>query len=119
MSVEILKIDGVLVIMPEIYHACSLDVYEEITGIFLGLLLDVHAVDKQYDVLRLPLKETLHYGSTFTGEDRFPAVGQSGKYIDLRLEWFYFNGGKQKKRVAWTTHEKWKEIVTDRQLKPF
>lgn len=118
MNVDVLHADANLVVMPSIYHVGVLDVYEETTAIYLGCLL--HAYPKpDLKILRLPLKETLHYGATFEGEDRFAEFGQSGKYIDFRLEWLFFNHGRQKKITAWTTHENWQELIRDRQLKPF
>lgn len=108
--------DGDFIAIPEIYHASQVEVYEEITGILLGLVcfLDPHLL--RNDVVRVPLRDTCHWGMTFEKEEKFEPIGIC-KYVELKVETFYFNGGKSKKRCLWVDHAEWLALCQERKRK--
>ena len=113
-SIEVLKWDGDFLATPEYSHPCQVEIYENVTGILLGLAAFMEPRHLQNDYVRVPLRETAHWGMTFEKEDKFPAVGIC-KYIEFKVENHYFNGGKSKKRVLWVDHSEWRKLLDDRE----
>ena len=117
-TIETLKWNGDFLAIPEFSHASQIEVYENITGILLGLVrfIEPHAIKQDY--LRVPLQKTLHWGAIFEGEDNFERQGFAiCKYIEFKVENFYFNGGQQKKRCLWIDNSEWQKLLHDRKAR--
>ena len=112
-TIEVLKWDGDFLATPEYSHPCQVEIYENVTGILLGLVACIPPNLLRNDSVRVPLRETAHYGETFEKEEKFPEVGIC-KYVEFKVEDFYFNGGRSKKRCLWIDHAEWRKLLDDR-----
>ena len=112
--ISVLKWDGDFLATPEHFHACQVEIYENVTGILLGLIGSINPLLLRHDVFCVPLRGTRHWGVTFAGEDKF----DSGicRYVEFKVENFYFNGGRSKKRCLWIDHSEWQKLLNDREL---
>lgn len=112
--ISVLKWDGDLLATPPICHPHQVEIYENVTGILLGLIGSINPTLLRHDVFRVPLRATQHWGVTFAGEDAF----DSGicQYVAFRVEDFYFNGGRSKKRCLWIDYGEWQKLLNDREL---
>jgi hypothetical protein len=114
---NILQWNGDILAIPDYKHATQVEVYEHITGILLGLLDIANPQHLSREIIRIPLLKTMHYGTTFENEDRFEGEAVPiGQFVDLKVENFFFNGGKSKKRVIWCDYGSWKKLIEDREI---
>ena len=113
-SIQVLKWDGSFLATPEHLHPCQVEVYERVSGILLGLVGCIDPSLLRHDVVRVPLYGTRHFGVTFEQEDRFDCG--ICKYVEFKIENFYFNGGRSKKRCLWIDHGEWRKLIDDREL---
>ena len=93
-------------------------VYEKETGLLLGVV-GLELAKNHPKQIRLPLRNTSHWGCQFDGEERFVEGSKIthgidapiARYVLADVSEMYFNGGRIKRRALFMSYADWRSYV--------